>query len=371
MGEAVVQLRVEAKTGHQDTRSTNRRLVLQALLRTNGHSRADLVRLTGLSPATVSALVDELLSVGLVEEFGRGPARIGKPSQMLRLDGSSRNIVCVDLSDSTVLRAVVMDLAGEFIHRIEHPFRGATGERAFAMTCEVVAEAISAAPAQLLGVGVGTPGVVTPNGVVVEASNLGWFDLDVAQRLRDRFGHEVWVSNDANAAALAEYSYGSISQNFMAVRIGSGVGVGIILNGRQHHGESFAAGELGHIVVEDDGPLCSCGNRGCLETFISVPRLNAEISAGEDPRRVVSEAGRRLGLAVAGAARLLDVYDIVVSGYELPLSDELCRAALASLRARTMPGFGGPVNLRPSALGVDLVLLGASVLVLSQELGVA
>ncbi len=364
-------LRVEAKAGQQDTRSTNRRLVLQALLRSNGLSRADLVRMTGLAPATVSALVADLLAEGLAEELGRGPAKVGKPSQLVGLNARSRNIVCVDLSDSSVLRAAVIDLAGEIIHRIEHPFHGVTGERALAMTEEAVAEAISAAPTRLLGIGIGTPGVVTPDGTVVEASNFRWLGLDVAKRLNDRFGHAVRISNDANAAALAEFSYGSISHNLMVIKIGSGVGSGIVLNGQQYYGEGFAAGEIGHITVEDDGPRCSCGNRGCLETLVSAPRLAAAIAAGEDPHQVVADAGRRLGLALAGAVSVLDIHDIVVSGYEVPLPDELCRAALASLRARTLPGLGRSVNLRPSNLGADLVLLGVSVLVLSQELGVA
>ena len=364
-------LRVEAKAGQQDTRSTNRRLVLQALFRSNGRSRADLARMTGLAPATVSALVADLLDEGLAEELGRGPAKVGKPSQLLGLNARSRNIVCVDLSDSSVLRAAVIDLAGEVAHRVEHPFGDATGESAVAMTEDVIAEAIAAAPARLLGIGIGTPGVVTPDGIVVEASNFGWFGLDVAARLKSRFGHDVRISNDANAAALAEFSYGSFSRNLMVVRIGSGVGAGIVLNGQQYFGETFAAGEIGHVAVDDDGPECICGNRGCLETFASAPRLNAAIAAGRDPHRVVADAGQRLGLALAGAVSVLDVHDIVVSGYEVPLPEELCRAALASLRARTLPGLGRSVKLRPSDLGADLVLLGASVLVLNQELGVA
>ena len=176
-------LRVAAKVGHQDTRSTNRRLVLQALVRSNGRSRADLARLTGLTPATVSALVADLFEEGLVEELGRGPAKVGKPSQLLGLNAGSRNIICVDLSDSSVLRAAVIDLSGEIIHRVEHPFVGVAGEAAVALTCDAVAEAVSAASAPLLGVGVGTPGVVAPEGIVVEASRLGWTGLDLAQRL--------------------------------------------------------------------------------------------------------------------------------------------------------------------------------------------
>ncbi len=369
-GKAVL-LRVEAKAGHQDTRSTNRRLVLQALFRSNGRSRADVARMTGLAPATVSALVADLLEEGLAEELGRGPAKIGKPSQLLGLNARSRNIVCVDLSDSSVLRAAVIDLAGEVLHRVERPFVGVTGEHAVEMTEEVIAEAITEAHARLLGIGIGTPGVVTPDGTVVEASYLRWLGLDLARRLNDQFGLAVRVSNDANAAVLAEYSYGSINHNLMLIKIGTGVGCGIVLNGQQYFGESFAAGEIGHIVVEDDGPRCPCGNRGCLETFVSAPRLSAAIASGENPHTVMADAGRRLGLALAGAVSVLDVHDIVVSGYELPLSDEMCRSALVSLRARTLPGLGRSVDLRPSDFGADLVLLGVSVLVLSQELGVA
>ena len=366
-----MRLRVEAKVGQRDTRATNRRLVLQALFRSNGCSRADLTRMTGLAPATVSALVADLRDEGLAEELGRGPAKVGKPSQLVGLNTGSRNIICVDLSDSSVLRAAVIDLAGEIIHRVEREFLGVIGEAAVALTEEIIAEAISAAPARLLGIGVGTPGVVTPDGTVIEASGFGWHGLDLAQRLKDRFGLAVGISNDANAAALAEYSYESISHNLMVIQIGSGVGAGIVLNGQQYYGESFAAGEIGHISVEDDGPQCSCGNRGCLETFVSAPLLNAAIAAGEDPHQVMTAAGRRLGLALAAAASVLDVHDIVVSGPGLPLPDELCRSALASLREHTLAGLGHSVNLRPSKLGGDTILLGASVLVVSQELGVA
>ena len=364
-------LRVAAKVGHQDTRSTNRRLVLQALVRSSGRSRADLARMTGLTPATVSALVADLFEEGLVEELGRGPVKVGKPSQLLGLNAGSRNIICVDLSDSSVLRAAVIDLSGEIIHRVEHPFAGVAGEAAVALTSDAVAEAVSAASAPLLGVGVGTPGVVAPDGIVVVASRLGWTGLDLAQRLGDRFSVAVRVSNDANAAALAEYSHGSGSHNLMVIRIGTGVGAGIVLNGQRYYGEGFAAGEIGHVVVVDDGPRCSCGNRGCLETFVSAPLLSAAIAAGEDPHEVVAAAGRRLGVALAPAVSVLDVHDIVVSSYGLPLPDELCRAALESLQARTLARLGRSVTLRPSSLGADMVLLGASVLVLSQELGVA
>ena len=364
-------LRVETKTGHQDTRNANRRLVLQALLRSDGHSRADLTRMTGLAPATVSALVSGLLDEGLAEELGRGPVKVGKPSRLLGLNAGARSIVCVDVGDSSVLRAAAVDLAGEVLYRVERRFGGVTGEAAVVMTEEAVATAMASAPAPLLGIGVGTPGLVAPDGTVVEASNLGWSGLGLARRLAARFGHAVWVSNDANAAALAEFSYGPACQSLLSVRIGSGVGAGIVLNGQLHLGESFAAGEIGHMAVEDDGPVCRCGNRGCLETFVAVPRLSAAVAAGDDARRAVASAGRRLGLALAGAVSVLDIHDVVVSGSALPLPDVFCAAAAEALRAHTLSGAGRCIDLRPSGLGADTVLLGVSVLVLSQELGVA
>ena len=367
-----MSLRVVAKAGHQDTRATNRRLVLQSLFRSDGCSRADLARLTGLTPATVSDLVAALLDEGLVEELGRGPTKIGKPSTLVGLNVSSRHVISVDLSHSSVLRAAAIDLGGKISHRVEPGFRDITGEEAVALTEEVISDLIAATPGSLLGIGVGTPGIVTPTGTVVEADTLGWFNMHLARRLQDRFDLPVSVSNDANAAALAEYSYAETSsQNLMVIRIGNGVGAGIIVNGQQYYGEGFAAGEIGHMVVDDEGPRCRCGNRGCLETFLSVPLLRAAIADGEDPDGVVSAAGQQLGLALTGAASVLDIHNIIVSGPGLPRPDVLCRAALTTLRVRVLANLAKSVTLRPSDLDDDVVLLGANVLVLSQELGVA
>ena len=367
-----MSLRVVAKTGHQDTRANNRRLVLQSLFRSDGISRADLARLTGLTPATVSDLVAALLAEGLVEELGRGPAKVGKPSTLVGLNVSSRYVISADLSNSSVLRTAAIDLGGKISYRAERGSRGITGEAAVALTEEAIADVISAAPGPLLGIGVGTPGIVTPTGTVVEADTLDWFDLHLARRLQNRFNLPVSVSNDANAAALAEYSYSAeSSKSLMAIKIGDGVGAGIIVNGQQHYGESFSAGEIGHIVVDDDGPQCRCGHYGCLETFLSVPLLEAAIAAGDDPDSVASVAGRQLGLALTAAVSVLDIHDVVVSGFGLPRQDQLCRAALATLRARTLASLGKSVTVRPSDLGDDVILLGATVLVLSQELGVA
>ena len=364
-----MSLRVIAKAGRQDTRTTNRRLVLQSLLRSAGLSRADLAVATKLTPATISYLVGDLIEDGLVEELGRGPAKIGRPSILVGVKADARSIVCVDLSDASAFRAAVVDLTGGISRRSEIPIGNATGTDAVRLVEEIIADSIAAASSPLLGIGIGTPGVVTPDGTVAEADNLRWFDLDLAERLRHRFGLPVSVANDANTAALAEYSYGTTTQNLMVVRIGRGVGAGIIVNGQQHRGEGHAAGEIGHVVVDVDGPPCRCGNRGCLETFVSVPGIEAALAAGD--MTAVQTAGRHLGAALASAVSILDMHDVVLAGANPLWQEDLCKVALDELQTRTLTRQSEAVTIRASELGDDVVLLGANVLVLSQELGVA
>lgn len=363
-----MSLRVEEKVGHQDTQASNRRLVLQHLFRSHGHSRAELARLTGLTPATVSSLVASLIDEDLVLEGEPVAAKIGKPSKTLKLNARARLSICVDLSDSSSLRAAALDLDGNMIHRTSADLSGFSGEEAFALTADVIAAAISSVPGPLLGIGIGTPGVVTPTGVVVEANNLGWFDFDLARRLRSHFNIPVSVLNDANAAVLAEYSFAqSDSRNLMAVMIGLGVGAGIIVNGGLYLGEASAAGEIGHIVVEDDGPLCRCGNHGCLETFLSIANLRANASDDD----FVELSGRHLGKVLAGVSNILDIHDIIVNDAGLPITNRICEIALSELKARTPSYLRDTVAIRPSKLGEDVVLLGASLSLISQEMGVA
>ena len=361
-------LRVIAKAGRQDTRETNRRLVLQSLLRSEGLSRADLSVSTKLTSATVSHLVGTLIEDGLVEELGRGPVKIGRPSTLVGVKADARFIVCADLSDASVFRAAVVDLTGGIGRRFEIPLGSATGEDAARLVEEIITDSIAAAPGPLLGIGVGTPGVVTPDGTVVEADNLRWFDLDLAERLGHRCGLPVRVANDANTAALAEYSYAATTENLMVIKIGRGVGAGIIVNGQQYHGESQAAGEIGHVVVDVEGPRCRCGKRGCLETIVSRAPIEAAIANGDVT--AVATAGRQLGAALASAVSVLDIHDIVLAGADPSWREDLCKAVLGELRNRTLSRLSDAITLRASALDDDVVLLGASVLVLSQELGV-
>lgn len=368
-------LRVSAKAAREGTRATNRRLVLQHLFGGAPLSRADLARRTELTPATVSALVAELEGMGLVMAAGtrRGEDQVGKPPTMMRIRADARNVIALDLSDPETLRAAVVDLGGRIIERVELPVGGASGDEALRLVTSLAAQGIDAATSTILGIGVGSPGVVTPDGSVIEASVFDWHHLDLREHLRAEFGYPTQVSNDANAAAIAEYSRGGHeAANLVVVKIGSGVGAGFILNGQPFRGEHAGAGEIGHFGVDSDGPRCRCGHRGCLETFVASPHVARALAAeGADVGEVRRSAAGRLGIALAAIVAILGIDRIIVSGPRELLGDDFCDIAEESLRVRCLDSVAESVDVRYTSLGDDVVLLGAAGLVLSQELGVA
>jgi predicted NBD/HSP70 family sugar kinase len=180
------------------------------------------------------------------------------------------------------------------------------------------------------------------------------------------------VANDANAAALGELGLGGpADRSLFLIKVGHGVGAGLILDGQLVLGDRFAAGEIGHVVVDPRGDHCACGRRGCLETVIAAPFLRQRLSRAVDESKVRLAAGRRLGVALAPVVSTLNLREIVLSG-PLDLLDPMFRqAALEAIRERTMPAVGENVEVRQTSLGEDDVHLGAARLVLDRELGVA
>ncbi|MGH9113212.1 MAG: ROK family transcriptional regulator [Acidimicrobiales bacterium] len=347
-----------------DTRRHNRSLVLRTLFRTGTLSRADLARATHLTRAATSELVAELLAEGLVEELGtRSDQGVGKPATLLGVVPDARLTVTLDLSDDEQFRGALVDLGGKVLDRRVAERDGRTGDAAVALALGLATDLAAAADRPLLGVGAGSPGVVDAAGTVVEAPNRGWHDVDLSAQLAQALHVPAHVANDANAAALGELGLnGPAERSLLCVKIGHGVGAGLILDGHLVLGDRFAAGEIGHVTVDPDGEPCACGRNGCLETAVAAPRL----------RRGDRDAGgRRLGEALAPVVSALNLREVVLSG-PLDVLDETFRtAALAAIRERTMPAVGDNVDIRFSSLGEDDVLLGAARLVLDRELGVA
>lgn len=379
-------LRPSAKSLPEHARGHNRSLVLQTLYRRGELSRADLARATGLTRVTISDLVADLIAAGLVVELGqRDEARPGKPATLLGINRTGHCIIGLDLSGAESFLGALLDLDGGVIERREVRLDDTTGVDALNRVIDLAQQLVRAAQAPVLGIGVGSPGIVDLNGVVLTAPNLGWAGVPLRERLAEATGLPVFVANDANAAALAEMTFGggelrgrgdheaANRGDLMVVTVGHGVGAGLIIDGRPIIGSGSAAGEIGHVVVgTDGGQECACGKHGCLETWLAAPRLESAIAA--DPAggdAVLDEAGRRLGIALAPVVAALNLAEVVLSGPAHLLDGRLLAAAVATLRSRTLDELHGDLKLRLSALGKDIVMRGAAAMVLSGRLGVA
>jgi predicted NBD/HSP70 family sugar kinase/biotin operon repressor len=388
------------KATRQQTKEHNTTLVLKTIYGRDCISRAEIARLTGLTRTTVSDIVGSLIADGLVIEDGYGESLGGKPPIQVKLVNDARQLICLDLSDDDFCGAVV-NLRGEFVYRQALPLQHQRGEAALQVVYQLVEALLGHTTAPILGIGIGTPGLVDARkGIVRQAVNRGWSDLPLKNLLFERYQLPVFIGNDSHVAALAEYSFGETYPlpNLVLIKVGEGIGSGIVLGGHIHHGDGFSAGEIGHLSVQRNGALCTCGNYGCLETVASrralidktvelshaVPQSAlagvagephpiealADIYIGGDPqaRDLVLEAGRYLGVAVAHLVGVLNVRRVVISGDLERFGEALLQSAREEMRLHVLPAMADETELSFSTLGEDIVLRGASALVLVQQL---
>lgn len=397
-------MRLPAKATHAQTRQHNHRLVLRTVYDFGPISRADVARSTGLTRTTVSDVVGDLLGDGMVEEVGRGPSSGGKAPILLSLVGDARHVIGLDLAEGTFAAALV-NLRGEIRRVIELPVDGRNGDDALAIVFRLVDELIAEAASPPLGIGVGTPGLVdTRTGTILWAVNLDWQDLALGGLLAERYGLPVNVANDSQAAALAEYTFGADGRRFpnlVTIKVGRGIGAGLVLNGSLFQGDGFGAGEIGHVAVVDDGAACRCGRFGCLETVASSlaiaaraavladelgTPLTARIRAGEldfddvirafqagDPaaRTAALEAARYLGQAIAALIGALNIGRIVLDGPVTAFGDDWLATIADEARRRSLGLLSRDTEIAFGRLAPNVVVLGASALLITRELGLS
>jgi len=377
----------------RETREHNERLVLATIYdgAPDGTpvSRADVARLTGLTRTTVSAVVEMLLAQGLVQEIGRGPSTGGKAPIQLAVPDAARILIGVDLGDREFTAAAV-NLRGEILHRAEVPSEDADGPEAVELALGLIAQVLDAVHGQVLGIGIGAPGLVdTTDGTVIQAVKRSWRELPLGAIVAARFAVPVYVANDSQAAALAEHVFGAArAANLIAIKVGEGIGAGIVINGSLFQGDGFGAGEIGHTVIDPLGDRCRCGRTGCLETLASVPvvlahlqgELGRPLSLDEavlesergDPvvRAAVAEAGRHLGQAVAGLIGALHVRRIVLAGPMAAFGAPWITAVRTAAQSGALATLADDTTLELG--GVDhIVVLGASALLMTRELGLS
>jgi predicted NBD/HSP70 family sugar kinase len=397
-------MRLPAKATHAQTRQHNQRLVLRTVYDFGPISRAEVARSTGLTRTTVGDVVGELLDEGMVEEVGRGPSTGGKSPILLSIVGDARQVIGLDLGES-IFSGALVNLRGEVRRVVEIPVEGRNGDAALDLVVGLVDELIAEAPSTPLGIGVGTPGLVdTRTGTIRWAVNLDWQDLPLGGLLHERYGLPSNVANDSQAAALAEYTFGSDGRrepNLVTIKVGRGIGAGLVLNGSLFQGDGFGAGEIGHVAVVDDGAACRCGRFGCLETVASSRAiaeraaelaieldtpLRATAARGEltmddlvrawldgDPaaRQAALEAARYLGAAIAGLIGVLNIGRVVLDGPVTGFGDEWLDAVSDEARRRSLTLLSGDTEIEFGRLSENVVVLGASALLITRELGLS
>ncbi|HEX6354125.1 ROK family transcriptional regulator [Actinophytocola sp.] len=323
------------------------------LLGTQGPtSRVDIARSLRLSPATVTQVIKDLLTRGLVEELASVPSTGGRPARLLGLVARTGVAIGAKVTADHVA-LVTVELDGSVRTSTVHPF----DPREPASVGEILATALDDS---VLGVGVGVPGSVDAQASgIVDAPTLGWHDVKLGPALRNRLGVPVLVDNDVNTLAAAErlYGVGREHSSYLVVTIGRGVGCGIVVDGAIYRGAAGGAGEIGHIPLTDDGPRCGCGAIGCLEAHIGSAgllraarergvvgprgRLATLLKAARDgdasALAVYAEAGRLLGRTLAGVVHTVDPEVVVLMGEGVDAWEFWQPGFEPALRGRLLP----------------------------------
>ncbi|MCY0928471.1 ROK family transcriptional regulator [Streptomyces sp. H27-H1] len=363
--------------------------VVRAVRLAGSLTQAEIARTTGLSAATVSNIVRELKEAGTVEV--KDTSAGGRRARSVSLSGDAGIVIGVDFGH-THLRVAVGNLAHQVLAEESEPLDVDASwvdgfDRAESLVGRLV-EGIGVSRDKVIGVGLGVPGPIdVESGTLGSTAILpGWAGINPRRELSQRLGVPVYVDNDANLGALGELVWGSGRgvKDLAYIKVASGVGAGLVINGEIYRGPGGTAGEIGHITLDESGPVCRCGNRGCLETFAAaryvLPLLQSshgaeltmervvELAREGDPgcRRVITDVGRHIGSGVASLCNLLNPSRVVLGG-SLADAGELVLAPIRESVGRyAIPSAARQLSVLTGSLGGRAEVLGALALVLSE-----
>ncbi|GAE34809.1 ROK family transcriptional regulator [Halalkalibacter akibai] len=255
----------------------NKSLVLQTIINQGPLSRADISQVLGLTKGTVSSLVNELLEEFLCYESGTGKSSGGRRPVMLVFNESSGYSIGIDLGVNYIL-GVLTDLSGQIVNEKMISVHRTTYEETIAIIDEVIQFLWNEAPNShygIVGIGIGVPGIVNNNGSILLAPNLGWKNIDLREKMEEKYNVPITIENEANAGAYGEKRFGAGKDftNLVYLSAGIGLGVGLILNDELYRGVNGFSGEMGHMIINVFGDTCSCGSKGCWELYASEQTL--------------------------------------------------------------------------------------------------
>lgn len=380
---------VETPGSQSSLHRANLERVVRAVRMAGSLTQAEIARTTGLSAATVSNIVRELKDAGTVEVTPTSSG--GRRARAVSLSADAGIVVGVDFGHSH-LRVAVGNLAHTVLAEEAEPIdvdasAGQGLDRAERLVRRLVAES-GIGPGKVIGIGLGVPGPIDmETGVLGSTAILpGWVGTNPRDDLAARLDVPVYVDNDANLGALGEQVWGAGqgARDLAYIKVASGVGAGLVINGQIYRGPGGTAGEIGHITLDESGPVCRCGNRGCLETFTAaryvLPLLHSShgtdltmarvvrLAADGDPgcRRVLADIGRHIGSGVASLCNLLNPSRVVLGGDLAEAGDLVLDPVRDSVARYAIPSAARQLKVLPGELDSRAEVLGALALVLNE-----
>ena len=388
----------------QNVKNLNKHAVLDLIRFTpGGISRAELAFRMELSRAAMTAIVNDLLENDVVRETESRNGQSGRPPIILEINSKRGYVVGIDMGASH-LTVALADFSAQVLDEVEIPFDITQGPepclaQAEALLFELIEKNdLSLDRIQAIGLGVPGPIVSEPGIVLAPPIMPGWDGYPIRQALERKWGRPISLNNDAELGVLGEWAYGAGrgESDLAFIKVGSGIGAGLLLNGQIYHGATGSAGEIGHLTIDENGPLCDCGNAGCLEalaggkaiarqareavmkgqrTLLSnmgpVEELSARDVAAAARRgdlvsqQIIARAGTYLGIAIAGLINIFNPRMVIVGGGVSQIGDLLLQPIRDIVHRRSLPAAAQTVKINTAVLRRRSSSMGAVVRALS------
>lgn len=391
----------------QNVKNFNKHAALDLIRFTpGGISRAELAQRMGLTRAAVTAIVNDLLESGTIREAESRTVSSGRPPIILEINPQRGYVAGLDMG-ATHLSIIIANFAAHVIDEREIPLEIARGPKACLeqanTTLRELLKQADLSLDQITAIGIGVPGPIVAEAGMVLAPPImpGWDRFPIRKTLEEMWGCPVSLNNDAELGAVGEWAFGAGRgvRNLAYIKVGTGIGAGLLLDGHIYHGSTGSAGEIGHITIDENGARCTCGNQGCLEAIAGgraiaekaqeavrnarrtqltgvtpVERITAMDVAAAARRgdllsqQILAQAGSHLGVAIAGLVNLFNPNMIVVGGGVAQIGDLFLEPVRRAVQKRSLPASARAVQITTALLGRRSSGMGAVVQALSSAL---
>ncbi|WP_374723499.1 ROK family protein [Calidifontibacillus erzurumensis] len=375
----------------QVVKKKNKQLVLSTILAFAPISRAEIASQLGLNKATVSSLVNELLDEELIYESGPGESSGGRRPVMLLFNERAGYAIGVDIGVNYIL-GIVTDLTGTIVYEEKRNLQKVEYQELISIIHEMIAHLIENVPPSrygVVGIGIGVPGIVDKNGKVLLAPNLRWKDVDLLNKLKERFHYPILIENEANAGAYGEkkFGLGQDFSNIIYVSAGIGIGVGIILNHDLYRGFHGYAGESGHMTIVADGEKCTCGSTGCWEAYASEHALLQQAKQNKrlanksldelmklaekqdkDTIELFQKIGTYLGIGISNLIKTFNPQQIIIGNTLANAEKWIEKPMMESVKKQTLFFYWNDLAIDFSKLSTHSTALGVAAFVIEEFL---